>query len=205
MALSWWGKGYWQICMNHWAVHAKVEFPRFPPDVRTKGVIQSTTTDTQLRNGFQNVSNLERIDPHAIHILPLWSLEQKWWCGLMWMPYKPLGGGFHSTTFDPELRNESFALMSFMGFPAILSTLQPFQICILIEKIANQHFQMAHSWWGKGLWQIWMHHWTVHAKVELPGFPTDVRTGGVIHSTTFDPELRNEVLHWHLLWRFLQY
>ena len=37
---------------------------------------------------------------------------------------------------------------------------------------------MAHSWWGKGLWQIWMHHWTVHAKVELPGFPPDVRTGG---------------------------
>ena len=36
-----------------------------------------------------------------------------------------------------------------------------------------------------------MHHWTVHAKVEFPKFPADVRTGGV-HSITFDPELRNE-------------
>ena len=78
MALSWWAKGLWQPCMHHWRVHAKVEFPRFPPDVRTRGV--------------------------------------------------------HSTTFDPELRNESFVLISFMGFPAILSTLQPFHICIFNRK-----------------------------------------------------------------------
>ena len=37
-----------------------------------------------------------------------------------------------------------------------------------------------------------MHHWTVHAKVEFPRFPADVRTWGV-HSITFDPELRNEL------------
>ena len=36
-----------------------------------------------------------------------------------------------------------------------------------------------------------MHHWTVHAKVEFQKFPPDVRSRGV-HSTTFDPELRNE-------------
>ena len=36
-----------------------------------------------------------------------------------------------------------------------------------------------------------MHHWTVHAKVEFQRFPPDVRTQAV-HSTTFDPELRNE-------------
>ena len=41
-----------------------------------------------------------------------------------------VSGGVHSTTFDPELRNERFTLISFMGFPAILSTLQPFEICI---------------------------------------------------------------------------
>ena len=42
-------------------------------------------------------------------------------------------GGVYSTpfaTFDPELRNERFTLISFMGFPVILSTLQPFEICI---------------------------------------------------------------------------
>ena len=32
----------------------------------------------------------------------------------------------------------------------------------------------------------------VHAKVEFPRFPPDVTTGRV-HSTTFDPELRNEL------------
>ena len=39
-----------------------------------------------------------------------------------------------STTFHLELRNERFTLISFMGFPAILSTLQPFQICIFNRK-----------------------------------------------------------------------
>ena len=43
-------------------------------------------------------------------------------------------GGVHSTTFDLELRNERFTLTSFMGFPAILSPLQPFEICIFNRK-----------------------------------------------------------------------
>ena len=42
--------------------------------------------------------------------------------------------GVHSTTFDPELRYERFILISFMGFPTILSTLQPFQMCIFNRK-----------------------------------------------------------------------
>ena len=45
-----------------------------------------------------------------------------------------LDGGVYSTTFDPELRNERFTLISFIGFPAILSTLQPFEICIFNRK-----------------------------------------------------------------------
>ena len=52
---------------------------------------------------------------------------------------------------------------------------------------------MALRWWEKGLWQICMHHWTVHGKVDFPKFPPDVSFGG-IHSTTFDPELRNASL-----------
>ena len=62
--------------MQHWTVHEKVEFPKFPAD--TRGGVYSTTF----------------------------------------------------ATFDPELRNERFILISFIGFPAILSTLQPFEICI---------------------------------------------------------------------------
>ena len=44
------------------------------------------------------------------------------------------GGGVYSTTFDAELRNERFTLISFIGFPAIFSTLQPFEICIFNRK-----------------------------------------------------------------------
>ena len=102
MALSQWEKGLWQIWMHHWTVHAKVEFSRFPPDVRTKGSIpqllilnsemnlkifpilggHSTTVDPELRNQFKNVSTL----------------------------------GINSTTVDPELRNE-FKDFSTLGGP----------------------------------------------------------------------------------------
>ena len=48
--------------------------------------------------------------------------------------FSMLDGGVYSTTFDPELRNERFTLISFIGFPAIFSTLQPFEICIFNRK-----------------------------------------------------------------------
>ena len=48
---------------------------------------------------------------------------------------KSIGWGVnHLSTFDADFRNVSFALISFMGFPAILSTLQPFQMCIYNRK-----------------------------------------------------------------------
>ena len=48
--------------------------------------------------------------------------------------------GVHSTTFDAELRNVSFALIPFMGFPAILNTLLPFQIYIYNRKYSKLTF-----------------------------------------------------------------
>ena len=48
--------------------------------------------------------------------------------------------GVHSTTFDPELRNERFTLISFMQFPVISSALQPFQICIFNRKYSKLAF-----------------------------------------------------------------
>ena len=63
--------------------------------------------------------------------------------------------GVHSTTFYPELTNESFALISFMGFPAILSALQPFQVCIFNRKNSKLTFSNDSQ---LGLWQICMHH-----------------------------------------------
>ena len=88
--------------MQHWTVHEKVEFPKFPAD--TGGVYSTTlaTFDPKLRIEVNKFSYVGR-------------------------------GGVYSTpfaTFDPELRNERFTLISFIGFLAILSTLQPFEICI---------------------------------------------------------------------------
>ena len=58
-------------------------------------------------------------------------------------------GGVHSTTFHLELRNERFTLISFMGFPAILSTLQPFQICIFNRKQSKLTFSNDPQVMGK--------------------------------------------------------
>ena len=54
-----------------------------------------------------------------------------------------MGGVNHLSTFDADLTNESFAFISFMGFPTILSTLQPFQMCIYNRKYSKSNFQMT--------------------------------------------------------------
>ena len=90
--------------MQHWTVHEKVEFPKFPADTGGGGVSI----------------------PQPLQLLILNS-------ELKLKKFPMLDGGVYSTTlatFDPELRNERFTLISFIGFPAILSTLQPFEICI---------------------------------------------------------------------------
>ena len=91
--------------MHHWRVHAKVEFPRLPPDVRTEA-------------------------------------------------------GNHLSTFHADLRNVSFALISFMGFPAILSALQPFQICIFNRKYSKLTFSNGSQLMGKRFWA------NLHASLE---------------------------------------
>ena len=53
MALRLYKKGLLQICMHHWTVHGKVDFPKFPPDVSSRGV-HSTTFDPKLRNALKN-------------------------------------------------------------------------------------------------------------------------------------------------------
>ena len=53
---------------------------------------------------------------------------------------------------------------------------------------------MALSWWKKGLWQIVMHHWTVHAKVEFQKFSCWVRG---VHSTTLILNWEMKDLHWY--------
>ena len=90
--------------MYHWRVHLKVEFSRLSPDVRTGRSI--------IFHYVQATSELKnfRQDPGQ------------------------MVGINHLSTFDAYLRNVSFALLSFMGFPTTLSTLQPFQMCIHNKK-----------------------------------------------------------------------
>ena len=212
--------------MHHWTVHAKVEFPRFPPDVRPgEGSFHNFWSCQKWINiyrftlisfiGFPAI--LSALQPFQMCIFKrkyskwtfsngpqtddgekgLWQICMHHWTvhakvEFQKCPWDVRPCRAHSTTLDPELRNDRFTLISFIGFPAILGALQPFQICIFKrENIVNEHFQMALSWWEKGLWQICMHHWTVHAKVEFQKCPWDVSLAGV-HSTTLDPELRNE-------------
>ena len=91
-------------------VHAKVEFPRFPPDVRNGGsiIFHHVQAKSELKNFQQD---------------PSWSD----------------GGGQvnHLSTFVAELRNVSFALISFMGFPAILIHYSHFKSAFTIAYIEN--------------------------------------------------------------------
>ena len=73
----------------------------------------------------------------------------------------------------------------------MLGAIQPSQMCIFNKKYSKLTFSNGPQLMRKGLWQICMHHWTVHAKVEFQKCPWDVSLAGV-HSTTLDPELRNE-------------
>ena len=116
MAISWWGKGLWHICMHHRQIICKSRI-------------------SKISTRFHNQ-----------------------------------GGVDHLSTFDPELRNVSSALISFMGFPAILSALQPFQICIQKRKYSKLTFSNGSQLMGKGLWHICMHHWRVHAKRNFQDF-----------------------------------
>ena len=138
MALSWWGEGLQQICMHNWSVHAKVEFPWFPPDVRS-------------------------------------------------------GEGVHSTTFDAELRNVSFALISFMGFPAILSALQPLQICRYNRKYSKLTFSNGSQLMGKRFTANLHASLDSTCKSRFSKFPPDVRTEGsiIFHHVQAKSELKN--------------
>ena len=174
MALMWSETGLWQICMPHWTVHEKVDFPKFPPD--TWGGIfhknfQTVTTCFTAKNAKMHkyktvptcftAKKYPKLLPKLIAVDTQQSWKQEWdvtiviptmHCNVT--PDVTLGvysttfdpelrntvnkfsnlWGVHSTTFHLELRNERFTLISFMEFPAILNTLQPFQICIFNRK-----------------------------------------------------------------------
>ena len=103
--------------------------------------------------------------------------------------YQNQGG--QSQPFNATLRNVSFASIYFMGFPAIWSTLQPFQICIYNSKFSKWTFSNDSQLVAKRfLTKVHVHHWRLHAKVEFPIPPPDVRTRGVNHNLSM-LQLRN--------------
>ena len=189
--------------MHHWTVHTKVEFPRFPPDVRTRGVhsitfdpehrnelkkfsilggIHSTTFNPELRNEFKIFSNPG--GSHSITFYPELRNELRIFSN---------PGGVHSTSFDPELRNESFALISFMGLPAILSALQTFQICIFNRKNSKLTFSNGSQLMGKKFMANLHASLDSRCKSRFSKISTRCQNQGGVHSTTFDPEHRNEL------------
>ena len=133
MALTWWKKGLWQICMHHWTLHEKVDFPKILPGT----------------------------------------------------------GGVYSTTFHHELRNERFTLISFIGFPTILSTLHPFPICICNRKYSKWTFSNGPHTMEKRFMA------DLHASLDITWksrfSQNSTRYLGGVYSTTFDTKLRNEV------------
>ena len=98
--------------------------------------------------------------------------------------------GVSSTTFDPALRNERFTLISFMGLPAILSALQPFQICMSNRKNRKFPFSDGPQLMGKRLMANFHASLDSTCKSRISKISTRCQNWG--HSTTFDPELRNE-------------
>ena len=151
MAISWWGKGLWHICMHHWRVHAEVELLRFPPDVRN-------------RKGRSIIFH---------HVQAKSELKT-----FRWHPGQSDLGGFQSFfnfwSWTQKCKILHWYLL--MWFPAILSTLKPFQICIHMINYSTLTLSNGYQLMGKTLWHICMHHWTLHAKVEFPRFPPDVST-----------------------------
>ena len=99
----------------------------------------------------------------------------------------------HLSTFDADLRNVSFALISFMGFPKILSALQPLQMCIYNGKYSKLTFSNDSQLMGNRFIA------NLHALLEstcksrLSRLPPDVRTGGpiIFHYVQAKSELKN--------------
>ena len=104
--------------------HMTIVIPRMhcnvTPDVSFwGGLVHTTTCYPTPKMHLKKFSNSGR--GHSTACYPTVENAFKTFC-------QPLG--VHSTTFHPTLRIVRFTLISFMGFPAILNTLKPFQICI---------------------------------------------------------------------------
>ena len=91
------------------------------------------------------------------------------------------------------------AVISFMGFPPILSALQTFQICIFNRK--NSKLTFSNGSWLMGKRFMANLHASLDSicKSRIFKISTRCQNWG-IHSTTFEPELRNEFKNFAIFW-----
>ena len=100
--------------------------------------------------------------------------------------------GVHYATFDPELRNESFAFISFMGFPCNIKCITACQICIFNRKKNSKlTFSNGSQLMGKRFMANLHASLDSTCKSRISKISTRCQNWGV-HSTTFDPEPKNE-------------
>ena len=123
MAISWWEKRF----MAH--LHASLE----------------STCKSRISKISPRCQNFEGRRSFIFHHVKAKS-ELK---NFRWHPAQSDWGVNHLSTFDLELRNVSFELISFMQFPAILCALQPFQICIHKRKYSKLTFSNGYQLMGK--------------------------------------------------------
>ena len=122
MAISWWGK-----FMAH--LHASL--------------------DTTCKSGISKISpRCQNLEGRSQSSFIMSRLNQNWKL-LGDILVSHIGGVNHLSTFDLELRNASFELISFKGFPAILCALQIFQICIFMRKYSKLTFSNGYQLMGK--------------------------------------------------------
>ena len=138
-----------------------VDFPKFPPD--TWGGVYSTT--------ILVIPLILTYSCQEMKFPP--KFAQKKLCSHGGVP--PTICTKKHQLIDPELRNERFTLISFMGFPAILSTLQPYwnlPFCTIANRVILIHTsQVALIWWGiQCLWQIYMP--SLDSKCQKVDFPS---------------------------------
>ena len=102
-----------------------------------------------------------------------------------------MGGINHLSTSDADLRNVSFALIFFMGFPKILSALQPFQISIFNRKYSKLTFSNDSQLMGNRFMA------NLHVKLEstcksrISKIATICQNQGGNHLSMFEADLRN--------------
>ena len=97
----------------------------------------------------------------------------------------------HLSTFDADLRNVSFAVTSSMGFPILLSTLQPFQMCIHNRKHSKGTFSHDSQLMGNKFMANLHTSLESTCKSRISKTATRCQNWGVNHLSTFDADLRN--------------